>query len=500
MRSIGRSAVMRLTVMHLCAFLAILPSSAANLLPAPSVLAPTNNLSNVTTPTTFSWTSVSGANSGYRLFVATSASALPTDPAASSCNCLINATPTTTSYSTSVLQPGTTYYWEVHARSTNNYGSWSPIYKFTTLLPTAAKPSITPQGGAYATPQTVTITTATPNGTVYYTTNGSVPSTSSTRYSAPIVIATSMTINAVATAAGFGMSPTSTASFTVATPATAPIFSPSPGTYSNSVNVTLSNSTPAAAMYYTVDGSTPTTSSTKYTSAILVTTSRTVKAIAVAPGYAQSSVSTGSYTVQPPMCSANGLTAVIGDTAPCDLFNGYSTCQTNIVTSGESTVLQVQTSPVQAGLVGLSAQFGAIESPRTGTDGKASALYSAGPAGRIGSGQTIVDSINGSLCGKTFSNLATVYNYNSFNINQSVISPATYSNSLDYSAADIQKFFESKGSVLANLYLVGSSGGFVDSNNNGKYDAKGPRRNNHSPVGVIATLSTAANFSSFSSR
>ena len=47
-------------------------------------------------------------------------------------NDTINDTPTGTSdTSATVLQPGTTYYWEVHARG-NWYGTWSSIYSFTT--------------------------------------------------------------------------------------------------------------------------------------------------------------------------------------------------------------------------------------------------------------------------------------------------------------------------------------------------------------------------------
>ena len=61
-------------------------------------------------------------------------------------------------------------------------------------------PIITPNGGTiYAgETKTVTITCATQGATIYYTTNGSTPSASSTRYTAPFNVSETMTIKAIA--------------------------------------------------------------------------------------------------------------------------------------------------------------------------------------------------------------------------------------------------------------------------------------------------------------
>jgi hypothetical protein len=84
------------------------------------------------------------------------------------------------------------------------------------------------------------------------------------------------------------------------TPAAAtPVFSPAGGTYSATQSVTITDATPGAAIYYTTDGSTPTASSALYTAAIQVSATVTIRAIAVASGYANSAVTTATYTIVP---------------------------------------------------------------------------------------------------------------------------------------------------------------------------------------------------------
>jgi hypothetical protein len=80
--------------------------------------------------------------------------------------------------------------------------------------------------------------------------------------------------------------------------AKAPTFSPVGGSYTSAQSVTLASATSGATIYYTTNGTTPTTSSTKYSKAISVTTTETIKAIAAAPGYATSGVSSAMYTIE----------------------------------------------------------------------------------------------------------------------------------------------------------------------------------------------------------
>jgi hypothetical protein len=77
-------------------------------------------------------------------------------------------------------------------------------------------------------------------------------------------------------------------------------FSPVAGTYTSTQSVTLLNSNSGLtgfAQYYTTDGSTPTTGSTLYTTPISVSTSQTIKVLAVATGYANSNIASAAYVI-----------------------------------------------------------------------------------------------------------------------------------------------------------------------------------------------------------
>src|SRR5258705_8422940 len=63
--------------------------------------------------------------------------------------------------------------------------------------PKVATPTFSPAGGTYSQSQTVTISDATSGATIYYTTDGSTPTTSSTVYSAPISVTQTTTIRAM---------------------------------------------------------------------------------------------------------------------------------------------------------------------------------------------------------------------------------------------------------------------------------------------------------------
>ena len=162
----------------------------------------------------------------------------------------------------------------------------------------AGTPVYSPRPGTYASAQSVTITDTTAGAVIYYTTDGSTPISSSKLYTGPVLVSSNQTIKAIAMAPGYSNSAVGTAAYTIA--ASAPAFTPYAGTYSSAQSVSMIDATPGAAIYYSTDGSIPTSSSKLYTGPVVVSSSQTIKAIAVASGYGNSVVATAAYTISTP--------------------------------------------------------------------------------------------------------------------------------------------------------------------------------------------------------
>jgi N-acetylneuraminic acid mutarotase len=224
-------------------------------------------------------------------------------------------------------------------------------YKFT--VPTAAMPVFNPPAGSYATAQSVTISDTTPGTTIYYTTDGSLPTTNSNAYSSPILVSTSEIIRAIAVVSGYNNSYVASATYAVNVLPTAatPIFDPPAGNYAVAQSVSISDTTPGATIYYTTDGSNPTTSSNVYSNPIAVGVPVTIEAVAIASGYLNSNFASATYTItQPapvlsnisPLYASTGTTFTLTVTGanftPASVINwGSSVLATTYVSSTQLT-------------------------------------------------------------------------------------------------------------------------------------------------------------------
>lgn len=163
--------------------------------------------------------------------------------------------------------------------------------------PTAATPTFSPASGTFTSAQTVSLSDATPGASIYYTTNGSTPTVASTLYSTPIAVPSTSTVEAIAVATGYTNSAVASATYTINLPvAVSPAFSPLPGTFTTTQSVSLTDVTQGATIYYTTNGSPPATASILYSTPIAVSSTTTINAIAIAPGFSNSAVASGTFT------------------------------------------------------------------------------------------------------------------------------------------------------------------------------------------------------------
>ena len=187
-------------------------------------------------------------------------------------------------------------------------------------LPTAEAPTFDPVSGTeFYGSQTVTITSATNGATIYYTLDGSTPTTSSSRVAngGTVTISSSCTIKAIAVAQGYDNSSVAEATYTKAT-VPMPTFSTNGGTFDigTSVEVTITAIT-GASIYYTLDGTDPVASRTAYTGPITISETTTLKAIAVYNGET-SEVATAQFNFAAPgsTCDATISFRSKGDDSP----------------------------------------------------------------------------------------------------------------------------------------------------------------------------------------
>ncbi len=217
----------------------------------------------------------------------------------------------------------------------------------------------------------IAITTATVGASIYYTTDGSTPTRSSSPYSAPLTNMEGKTIKAIAVKANNYDSDVATfgpVSFSCAQPIIR-------RTGADKFTITCPKPQSGVTIYYTTNGSTPSTSDSHVASGEAVTFNPsqlpfTVKAIAVADGFTNSSEA--SLTITNDGLSGSGTPA---DPYQIALNSDYSIFATKVNTGGEASACYIITSDINA------SGAAEITTPFTGTfDGNGYTISNLGHA------------------------------------------------------------------------------------------------------------------------
>jgi Chitobiase/beta-hexosaminidase C-terminal domain len=270
--------------------------------------------------------------------------------------------------------------------------SASALNSTSTSSATPTAPSFSPGPGTYSSAQSISISdAASPGSSIFYTLDGSNPSAASPKYAGPILVSATATLKALALADG-QTSPTTSGSYTIVPASSAPpppSFSPAPGSYSSIQSVSISDTAPGTTIYYTLDGSTPSAASTQYTTPINLSSTTTLRALAVAGGQS-STASSGTYTISLPPSK------IVFASQPGDSTVGAAVAPAVMVALEDSNGNRVASA---SGEVTLSLQQNGSSAVLAGTTSGAASAGLASFSNLIvnapGSGYTLVASASG---------------------------------------------------------------------------------------------------------
>ncbi len=163
------------------------------------------------------------------------------------------------------------------------------------LEPLASKPVIA-LGRYFEGQTTVSITHSAADAIIYYTTDGSVPTTSSLKYTGPITVSATTVIKAIAVRPGYRNSDPDSQTFTRMETVATPKANPTGRIFTDPLSIVLSDATPGAIIHFTLDGSVPDSTSPVYTGPIAVTGTIKIQAKAYLANWVASAVMTEVYT------------------------------------------------------------------------------------------------------------------------------------------------------------------------------------------------------------
>jgi hypothetical protein len=210
-------------------------------------------------------------------------------------------------YSEPILVAGPNNIWTLSAIAVKDQliASAASSSTYSIAYTACATPFFTPGAAVYENDVTLVLH-GQENSTIHYTTDGSDPVIGSSPYAQPNSGMTlpgsiptdegRVVMKAQATAPGRNPSGINTAEYVFQVGQVQPAIPE--GTYYNAFDLSLSTDTEGAEIYYTTDGSAPYPGGTLYHSPFAVSSTRTVRAVAVKDGYLRSSEWQGTYAMR----------------------------------------------------------------------------------------------------------------------------------------------------------------------------------------------------------
>ena len=156
-------------------------------------------------------------------------------------------------------------------------------------------PTANPVSGLYNSSKTITLNFGN-NENVYYTLNGSTPTTSSAKYNSPIIITSTTILNFFAEDLAGNLSPVYSQTYTIDEILPTVSVNIKGGLYNSNQIITLIMSE-AGKIYYTLNGTTPTSLSTLYTKPFTISSTSTLKYIAIDSANNKSPVYIQNYVI-----------------------------------------------------------------------------------------------------------------------------------------------------------------------------------------------------------
>jgi len=210
---------------------------------------------------------------------------------------------------------------------------------FSVVAPVLDAPAITFTGdtaegdNTYYFNATVNMTAGN-DAAIYYTTDGTEPTTASTLYEGPFQVTATTTIKAIAVKENWQNSAVATQTVTItAMTVETPVFTPATGTFADSVVFTIACTTDGAVIRYTTDGTEPTEASTLYSDPVTLNATTTVKAKAFKADWFASETATAVYTiVYVPVMTVDATALTFSSTQLAQTFTVSGAHLTNAIT------------------------------------------------------------------------------------------------------------------------------------------------------------------------